>query len=145
MRKQFLTLLLLAGQLAAFADGSALLITMKNGNTAGYVLSDKPTVTFGDGTLIVKAKEVSTEYQRADISKFSFVDAGEISGIQALPQGSTVFDYRNGILRAEGSTIQVYTLDGKLVNSGSNTISLTEQPAGVYVVKMGKQVIKVKR
>jgi hypothetical protein len=145
MRKKILTLLLLVCQTLAFANGSALLITLKDGRKAGYILSEKPSVTLGDSRMIIKVKDASTEYNVADVSTFTFIDASEYTGIEQLSQGSTKFEYRNGTIKAEGATIQVFTLDGKQLKNGVSTVSLSGQPNGVYVVKMNNQVIKIKK
>lgn len=137
--------MLIVGQTLAWAEGSALLITFKDGRTAAYVLSQKPTLTFGDATLNIATEDASTEYQRADISKFGFVDADEVSGIGQLTQGSTQFEYRNGVIRATGGSVQVYSLNGQLLTSGGSTVQVSTLPAGVYVVKMNNQTIKIKR
>ncbi len=145
MKKKILTLLLLTCQTLAFADGSALLITLKDGSKAGYILSQKPTVTFADSKLNVKVDDASTAYNVADVNTFTFVDEKEITAIQELSQGSSLFEYRNGTIRAEGASIQVYSLDGKLVKNGESTVSLTNYPNGVYIVKMNNQIIKIRK
>ena len=145
MKKIIFTLLLLICQTLAFANGSALLVTLKDGKKAGYILSEKPSVTFAGSKMIIKVNDASTEYNVADVSTFTFVDESEISGIDQLSQGSTKFEYRNGTVKAEGATIQVFTLDGKQLKSGVSTVSLIGQPNGVYVVKMNNQVIKIKK
>ncbi len=145
MKKQILTLLLLLCQTLAFAEGSALLITMKDGTKAGYLLSQKPTVTFNDAQLSIQVADASTAYNVADVNTFTFVDESEITSIQEMPQGSALFEYRNGTIRAEGASIQVYTLDGKQLTNGESTVSLAGYPHGVYIVKMNNQVIKVRK
>jgi hypothetical protein len=145
MKKSILTLLLLFCQTFLFAEGSALLVTLKDGKKAGYILSQKPSVTFEGAKLIIIVDDVSTDYDMADVSGFTFVDASEINEIKDLKHGDTLFEYLNGTIRSEGSDIHVYTLDGKLLKSGKSTISLIGQPSGVYVVKMNRQTIKIKK
>lgn len=144
MRKTILTLLLFVCQLMAFADNSALLITLKDGSKAGYILSQKPSVTFGESTLSITVADAATEYNIQDVNTFTFVDAEEVAAIQKLTDGSTLFEYRNGVVRSNG-TIQVYTLDGKLLQQGTSTLSLNGQPSGMYIVKTNNKAIKVKK
>ncbi len=145
MKKKILTLLLLACQTLAFAEGSALLVTLKDGKKAGYVLSQKPTITFNDSKLNINVSDASTEYNLADISTFTFVNEGDITSIHELPKGSSLFEYRNGTIHSKGANIQVYTLDGKLLKNGESTISLMGYPNGIYVIKMNNQIIKVRK
>lgn len=145
MKKKILTLLLLACQMLAFADGSALLITFKDGKKAGYILSQKPTVTFADSKLNIKVDDASTEYNVADVNTFTFVDEKEITGIEEIAKGNSLFEYRNGRIHAEGASIQVYSLDGKQLTHGETTVSLANYPNGVYVIKMNNQVIKIRK
>lgn len=145
MKKKLLTLLLLACQTIAYADGSALLITLKSGNQAAYIFADKPVVTFSETAMNISVANATTEYQRADISNFTFVDASEVASIEEVSDNKTVFEYTSGVVRAIGATIEVYSLNGMLLKRGSSSVSLADQPVGVYVVKMGKQVIKVKK
>ncbi len=145
MKRKIITLLLLTFQTLAFADGSALLITLKGGRKAGYILSEKPVVTFGDGKLSIKVSDASTEYNMADLSTFTFVDESEITNINELPAGSALFKYRHGIISAEGANIQIFTLDGKLLQSGVSKVSVAGYPDGVYIVKMNNQIIKVRK
>ena len=145
MKKKLLTLLLLASQTLVYAEGSALLITLKGGSQAAYIFSDKPVVTFTETAMSVKVADASTDYQRADISNFKFVDASEVAAIDQISEGSTLFEYTDGKISAAGAPIQVYSLSGHLQKSGSSSVSLADQPAGVYIVRMGKQVIKVRK
>jgi len=145
MKKQILTLLLLTCQLLAFADGNALLVTLKDGKQAGYVLSAKPTVTFSGTVLNIKVGDASTAYDLADVNTFTFVDEKKLTSIEAMPMGSSLFEYRNGIIRSAGADIQVFTLDGKLLKNGESTLSLAGYPKGVYIVKMNHQVIKIRK
>ncbi len=126
----------------AFAEGSALLITFHDGTTASYVLSEKPRVTFGDGTLQIATSDASTEYARADVSRFTFIDATE-AGISQPTADRIAFEYRDNTVRVSGAPIEVYAADGTLVDKGFNTLSLANHSPGVYLVKVNRQVIKV--
>ncbi len=145
MKKQILILLMLVCQTLAFAEGNALLITLKDGKKAGYLLSQKPTVTFNDAQLNIKTGDAATAYDLAEVNTFTFVDESEITSIEALPAGSSLFEYRNGTIHAEGARIQVFTLDGKQLTDSESSVSLTNYPSGVYIVKMNNQVIKVRK
>ncbi len=135
-------MMMLACQTLAFADGSALLITFNDGTTASYVLSEKPKVTFGGGNLLIQTGEASAEYARADVSRFTFIDAGE-AGIEHLGQGSMAFEYQNNVVRIAGAAVEVYATNGSLVRKGTGTVSLDDLTAGVYILKIKNQTIKI--
>ena len=123
----------LACQTLAFADGSALLITFTDGTTASYVLSEKPRVTFGQGTLLITS---------ATVSRFTFVDAAEL-GIGPLTEGSMAFEYDGTTVRMAGAPIEVFTTGGTLLVRGTGSVSLSGQPSGIYVVRSGRHTVKV--
>lgn len=142
MKKLLFCLMTLACQTLAFADGSALLITFTDGTTASYVLSEKPRVTFGQGTLLITSAGASAEYERATISRFTFVDAAEL-GIGPLTEGSMVFEYDGTTVRMAGAPIEVFTTGGTLIVRGTGSVSLSSQPSGIYVVRSGRHTVKV--
>ena len=145
MKKNILTLLFLACQTLAFAEGSALLVTKTDGTKAGYLLSEKPVVTFSDTALSIKTTEVSTNYERADISSVIFVPESEVTAIQQVGQDHSMFEYRGGTIRAAGAVIQAYTIGGRLVKSAVGSLSLNGEPSGVYIVKANNQSIKINK
>ena len=132
-------------QTMAFAGGSALLITFNNGNTAEYVLSEQPKVSFDGNMMQIVTSDVSTSYVRSEVKNFSFVEAPAPTAIDVVPQVHNTFEYRDATVRTSGSTVEVYSLDGRLIHSGTSIVSLASEPSGVYVVKTGNQVIKIKR
>lgn len=142
MKRVLLSMFVLLCHIVVFAEGSALLVTLSDGTTAGYLLSEKPIVTFGESTLQIKSSEASTEYNRADVKHFTFVDA-EVLGIAPLSKGSTVFEFKNNTVRMDGAPIIIYTVNGELVKKGIGTVSIEDQPTGVYIIKMNNQSIKV--
>lgn len=142
MKRVLLSMFVLLCQIVVFAEGSALLVTLSDGSTAGYLLSEKPTVTFGESTLLIKSSEASTEYNRSDVKRFTFVDA-DVLGIDPLSKGSTVFEYKNNTVRMEGAPIIIYRVNGELIKKGIGTVSIEDQPSGVYIIKMNSQSIKV--
>ena len=143
MKKTLLSLLILLGSMPVWAEGSALRILLTNGETAYYILSEKPTITFGETTMQVKANNATTEYQRAEVENFTFVDKNTLASIDELAEGATAFQYQDNTIQVAGAPIEVYNGAGKLVKQGIGTVSLNDQPQGTYVVKMKQQTIKV--
>ena len=91
----------------------------------------------------VKANNATTEYQRAEVENFTFVDKNTLASIDELAEGVTAFQYQDNTIQVAGAPIEVYNGAGKLVKQGIGTVSLNDQPQGTYVVKMKQQTIKV--
>ena len=145
MKKKMLTLLLLAGPMLAWAEGSALLVTLKDGSQTGYILSQKPQVTFSGTALSITTAEVSTDYERADIYSFTFVPESQLTSIRRQSEQNSVIEYRDGTVRAQSRAIEVYNAAGCLVGRAAGSISLESMPGGVYIVRANRQVLKINK
>lgn len=87
----------------------------------------------------------------SDFCEEEFVGHGSSTGIctpSATIAGATVQFLNNQLVvnNADNATVEVYTLAGEKVytdNSGKATINIPTQARGAYIVKVGKQTIKV--
>ena len=145
MKKVIITLLLVVCHTLTYAEGSALLITKNDGSKMGYILSEKPVVTFGATAINIKTADANADVERADIKSITFVPESEVTAIYQLSKDNQVFEYRGGIVNVPGAVIQVYTLDGRMLKSGHSTLSLSDEPSGVYIIKANHQTIKINK
>ena len=120
----FLAALLLP--LSALAAETTLVVELTTGQTANYVLQDKPVLTIeGDHTGLKETLKDALVYRQTD------ADHLEISGL------------------SQGDRIMVCDMAGRQCGSISRsgdtaTISLSGQQKGVYLVRVGKsQTIKI--
>lgn len=161
--KQMLVLIMgmLMSTILCAQDKNALVIKLNNGTENAYILSEKPTLLIQDDKMLVTGV-VEVTYMRSEISKFYFEEISSDDpriiddGIESIGEDNITFSYVDGEnIRISGlkdkTTVSVASLDGKKISTqkssgtGSVTISLGNQPQGVYVISFGNRSVKIKR
>lgn len=151
MKKLFLSLLVALGFTAtASAADDALNLTMKDGTVHSFLLAEKPVITMDNGKLNVATDNATATYNLYDVSRYSFGTPTAIKGVSTSDNIS-----RNGddILfgGVDAKKVTVCTLDGSRANAtvastaNGTTVSLTNLPAGVYIVKADNVAIKINK
>ena len=124
---------------------------LNDGSRTAYALGQHPVVTYTNGELLLTTTQHQVAYTAGDVRKFTF-SAGDISCDTQLPtsvasplEQSQQFSLQQGNVHFSGcragSTITVYTIDGKLLHAtttdetGNATIDIASYPAGVYIIK----------
>lgn len=100
--------------------------------------NDIYTITQSDN----KADENSTE----GVYTYNFYKDGEDTGVKQLTaNGNTISWNNNTVTLAKAADIYLYTASGMLVKKANNVSSMSLQnvAAGIYMVKAGKQTIKI--
>ena len=80
------------------------------------------------------------------IYTYSFYKDGEDTGVKQLTaNGNTISWNNNTVTLAKTADIYLYTASGMLVKKANNasSMSLADVAAGIYMVKAGKQTIKI--
>lgn len=80
------------------------------------------------------------------IYTYSFYKDGEDTGVKQLTaNGNTISWNNNTVTLAKAADIYLYTASGMLVKKANNasSMSLADVAAGIYMVKAGKQTIKI--
>lgn len=115
---------------------------VKTGTDAIFATSvahnDIYTITQSDN----KADENPTE----GVYTYNFYKDGEDTGVkQVTANGNTISWNGNTITLAKAADIELYTASGMLVKKANNASSMSLQnvAAGIYMVKAGKQTIKI--
>ena len=150
-----LSLALLLPMLAMGADDAVILNALRlhkaSGEEVTILLKERPVVTFVSNDLVVTTQSNEVSYPSADIMKFTY-EAVEYSGVNGLAQtGSFLGDELQVAHLAAATEVAVYTLDGKCVATattdakGAASISLSGQPAAVYVVKTSSVTFKIRK
>lgn len=140
MKKLFALIAILCCAVSMQAADKALRIELNDNTTALYALSEQPTVTFAGTDVVIKAADAETNYPRADVKNFTFVD--ETSGIKN-PGSATLYSYKDNVFSCPGHEIQVYNLSGQHVADGMDSVSLRDLSDGVYIIRANNQSIKV--
>lgn len=144
--------LLPAGTLAA---GSTLVVELKEGKQAYFILSEKPVLTTFGSQMRIESESVEISYERSDVLRMYFADGSVGVDDIEINESNVVFTqtetYRLAISNlSEKDRIIVSNLAGRLYNdcvSRNDTdaiIDLEGCPKGVYIIKVGnKQTIKM--
>lgn len=155
MRK-FIKILLAALLLpmSAMAANTTLVVELTNGQTANYLLQEKPVLTMEGTQLIIKTEAVQTGYERDLVKRFYFT--GESTGVKELSKNALVYRQTD----ADHLEISGMSLDDRIIvyntagvqmgsvsrNSDKAVISLRGLQRGIYLVKIGNsQTIKFVR
>lgn len=145
----FLAALLLP--LSALAAETTLVVELTTGQTASYVLQDKPVLTIEDTLLKIKTETVQTDYERSLVKRFYFT--GDFTGLKettkvALVYKQTDADHLEISGLSQSDRITVCDMAGRQCGSISHSgntaiVSLSGQQRGVYLIRVGKsQTIK---
>ena len=150
LRWLFMAALLLP--LSVLAAETTLIVELTTGQTASYVLQDKPVLTM-EGTLLkITTETVQTDYERSLVKRFYFT--GDFTDVKEALKETLVYkqtdaDHLEISGLSQGDRIMVCDMAGRQCGSISRsgdtaTISLSGQQKGVYLVRVGKsQTIKI--
>jgi hypothetical protein len=133
---------------------NTLIVLTKNNVMHQFVLADKPKVTFEGNQLKVTCEKASASasFDLSDIIRFTY-EGKNASGIDELTVDPAEISMEGGTLvisqMKANSTVNVYSMDGKLVRqltaqrAGTYRLSLSSFPAGVYLVKADNITYKI--
>ena len=155
MRK-FIRILLVALLLpmTVMAANTALVVELTNGQTANFLLQDKPVLTMEGSRLNIKTETVQTDYERSLVKQFYFTDGS--TGVKEVLKNALVYkqtdaDHLEISGLSQNDRIAIYNTSGVQVGSVSRdsdkaVISLSGLEKGIYLVRIGKsQTIKFTR
>ena len=133
---------------------NTLIVLTKNNVMHQFVLADKPKVTFEGNQLKVTCEKASASasFNLSDIIRFTY-EGKDAAGIDELTVDPAEISMEGGTLvisqMKANSTVNVYSMDGKLVRqltaqrAGTYRLSLSSFPAGVYLVKADNTTFKI--
>ena len=149
-----LLLALVATTMRAADKQNTLIVLTKDNVLHQFVLADKPKVTFEGTQLKVTCEKASASasFNLSDIIRFTYAGK-DASGIDEMTVNPTEISMEEGVLvisqMKANSTVNVYSMDGKLVRqltaqrAGTYRLSLSSLPAGVYIVKADNITYKI--
>ena len=149
-----LLLALVATTMRAADKQNTLIVLTKDNVLHQFVLVDKPKVTFEGTQLKVTCEKASASasFNLSDIIRFTYAGK-DASGIDEMTVNPTEISMEEGVLvisqMKANSTVNVYSMDGKLVRqltaqrAGTYRLSLSSLPAGVYIVKVDTITYKI--
>lgn len=149
-------MLLLLAPLFARAQSSAhLVVWQKSGEKVYYQLATLPETTFENGQLVIKCEgQAAVYYQLENILRYTYENVA--TGVDLLPSERSIEVSRDGDAVTyrnlpEGTAVSLYSAGGMLLeqrkagDGQSLTISVANRPSGIYIVKAGKETIKLMR
>ena len=129
--------------------GKSLVLTLANNTLVYYMLggTKNPMMRFVDGKVCVD----SDEYTFSNIKNFYISETDDPSGIEhLLKEQQITFKAGTIIVHTDSpESIDVYTVNGMKVSVQVEqagdvvSVSLNQQPKGVYVVRVGESSFKV--
>lgn len=138
------------------AEDIILRVILNDGTQNDYIIAERPQISFSDNKVTFTYRNASTEYLKADLQNFVFLDPS--TGISQLRIGDTrvSFKEKNNRIIVEGTDnkdqIQVFSISGiqydtNVIQTGDGIeIALTDLPKGYYIIKIGnKQSIKISK
>lgn len=149
-----LLLALVATTMRAADKQNTLIVLTKDNVLHQFVLADKPKVTFEGTQLKVTCEKASASasFNLSDIIRFTYAGK-DASGIDEMTVNPTEISMEEGVLvisqMKANSTVNVYSMDGKLVRqltaqrAGTYRLSLSSLPVGVYIVKADTITYKI--
>lgn len=119
-----------------WAEDSKIIVWLNDGSKTEVLFDDMPEFVYLDGTVSLKSEKTELSWSLAKLDKFTFEAAESVTDIKSVPtQGKGKLDLAKGCA--------VYDLNGHLLKE--NVTSLSELPAGTYIVNDGSVTTKVIR
>ena len=134
-------------------DTQRLVVWQKSGEKVYFDLAELPETTFEDGLLVIRSSKTTVSYQLENILRYTY-EGVKSTGIDLQPSERIVSIAKDGdgvTFRnlPDGTSVSVYSANGTLVEQRTATagqplsISIAQRSAGVYIVKAGKETIKL--
>ncbi len=124
---------------------------LTDGSRQAYPLAEHPVVTYSNGELLLSTQQQQIAYAAADVRKFTFsttditCDEEPPTSVTSPLEQAQQFSLQQGDIHFSGcrtgSSISIYTLDGKLLQAveadanGNARLATDSYPAGVYIIK----------
>ena len=135
----------------AHAQEQILQVWKTDGQVISINLNDTPSATYTDGNLVITTVNNSIQIPLEMVRKYTY--ANTTDGIQSARQQKVEFSADGNGLVISGldaeTTVSIYNVDGKMIRTessggrGDMSISVADQPAGVYAVKVNSVTYKL--
>ena len=130
-----------------------LVLLLASGEQIAYLTSEQPSFQLIDDKLVLTSMRVQVEYEAKDITKFSLEKAAD-TGIEQMEQtGKAIPSYSDGFLSISNAQphtpVNITDLRGVVVrrlavgDDGQLVVNLNMLPAGVYIINIGRNIVKI--
>lgn len=129
------------------AGNQRLVVLKKDGTKLSYDLSEEPVTTFESGQLVITTSKTAVYFQLSEMTRYTFEGAFDEVVVPSTTPGETVYQQTNDVMSfsglPKGTVVELYASDGRRLSSQRTAagqkveVSLADQPAGTYSVKIG--------
>ena len=145
----FLLLVFFALRVSAGVDNISLVVELRDGSHANFLLADKPKITFTVEQMSIVSENLSMEFERSNVKKYHFASDAS-TGICDTPAESTAVVENNTLIIsgvADGTAITICNVNGAIVKqttavAGSCTLTLSDLANGFYLVRNNNTAFK---
>ena len=131
------------------SDDTALVLEMRDGSTANFLLVEKPTMTFTREFVKIVSDFCSVEFSRSCVRKYHFCEQASIAVAETLLESKAILESNALVISGvpENTVVTIYTTGGALVKlataiDGNCSVSLNELVAGFYIVSFNNTAFK---
>ena len=142
-------LLLIAFKASATSDNTTLVVELHDGNTANFLLADKPKITFTAQLMSIVSDALSMVFDRSDVKMYRFVNEDVTTSVKPAVKADAKVSDNTFLLSGvdAGTAIVIYNANGMVVKQaaavdGNCTISLDGLATGAYIVTFNNTTFK---
>lgn len=135
MKQTILTLLFALIGLNVWADDAKIIVWLNDGNKTEILFTEMPEFLYADGNVSVQNGGTQLSWPLTNLHKFTF------ENVASTP--TDIKDVKTAAKLDIAKGCAVYDLSGRLIKKQVN--SLSELPAGTYILKDGSVTTKVVR
>ena len=145
----FAALLLLLSVKISASDDTTLVLEMRDGSTANFLLVEKPTITFTGEFIKIVSEFCSAEFTRSCVRKYHFCEQAPTAVAETLLESKATLEGNTLVISGvpENTMVAIYTAGGALVKLATVidcncSVSLNELAAGLYMVSFNNTTFK---
>ena len=135
LKQLILTLLFTLFSVNIWADDAKIIVWLNDGNKTEILFTEMPEFLYADGNVSLQNGGTTMSWPLASLQKFTF------EAVAAPP--TDIKDVKTAAKLDIAKGCAVYDLSGRLIKKQVN--SLSELPAGTYILKDGSVTTKVVR
>jgi hypothetical protein len=134
---------------SATSDNTTLVVELHDGNTANFLLADKPKITFTAQLMSIVSDAFSMDFDRSDVKMYRFVNEDVTTSVKPAVKADAKVSDNTFLLSGvdAGTAIVIYNANGMVVKratsvDGGCSISLDGLAAGIYIVTFNNTTFK---
>ena len=134
---------------SATSDNTTLVVELHDGNTANFLLADKPKITFTAQLMSIVSDAFSMDFDRSDVKMCRFVNEDVTTSVKPAVKADAKVSDNTFLLSGvdAGTAIVIYNANGMVVKratsvDGGCSISLDGLATGAYIVTFNNTTFK---